>query len=138
MKKLMNTVYLLTPDSYLSLDGENLVIRMQDGNERRLPLHNLEGVVAFGSRGASPALLGKCAEYGIAFSFLSRSGKFLARTVGGVSGNVFLRREQYRRQTAANAVCGWRGTSSPESYSTAGTFWNAPSGITHCVWIRKS
>ncbi len=106
MKKLMNTVYLLTPDSYLSLDGENLVIRMQDGNERRLPLHNLEGVVAFGSRGASPALLGKCADYGIAFSFLSRSGKFLARTVGGVSGNVFLRREQYRQ--ADSSECSLR------------------------------
>lgn len=97
MKKMLNTVYLLTPDTYLSLDSENLVIRMQDETERRLPLHNLEGVVAFGSRGASPALLGKCAEYGISVSFLSRSGKFLFRSVGGVSGNVFLRREQYRQ-----------------------------------------
>ncbi len=97
MKKLLNTVYLLTPDQYLSLDGENLVIHPQEGEERRLPLHNIEGIVAFGSRGASPALLGKCAEYGISFCFLSRSGKFLARSVGAVSGNVLLRREQYRR-----------------------------------------
>lgn len=106
MKKLLNTVYLLTPDSYLSLDGENMVVRMHDDSERRLPLHNLDGVVAFGSKGASPALLGKCAEYGISFSFLSRSGKFLVRTVGGVSGNVFLRREQYRQ--ADNSECSVR------------------------------
>lgn len=97
MKKLLNTVYILTPDSYISLDGENMVIHMQDGTENRLPLHNIEGAVTFGSKGASPALLGKCAEYGISFSFLSRSGKFLFRAVGGVSGNVFLRREQYRQ-----------------------------------------
>lgn len=97
MKKLLNTVYLLTPDAYLSLDGENLVIHPDAGGEKRVPLHNLEGIIAFGAKGASPALLGKCAEYGISFCFLSRSGRFLARTVGGVSGNVLLRREQYRR-----------------------------------------
>lgn len=97
MKKLLNSVYLLTPDTYLSLDGENLVIHPLEGDDKRVPLHNIDSVTAFGSRGASPALLGKCAEYGIAFSFLSRSGRFLARTEGTVSGNVLLRREQYRR-----------------------------------------
>lgn len=97
MKKLLNTLYALTPDAYLSLDGENLVVRPQEGEERRVPLHNIDGVVAFGARGASPALLGKCAEYGKAFTFLSRSGRFLARSEGETSGNVFLRREQYRR-----------------------------------------
>ena len=97
MKKLLNTLYVLTPDAYFSLDGENIVMHPQEGEERRVPLHNIDGVVAFGARGASPALLGKCAEYGKPFTFLSRSGRFLARSEGEAGGNVLLRREQYRR-----------------------------------------
>ncbi|MGN0700189.1 MAG: CRISPR-associated endonuclease Cas1, partial [Oscillospiraceae bacterium] len=75
MKKLLNTVYVLTPDRYLALDGENLVIRSNEGGENRVPLHNICEIITFGSSGASPALMGKCAEYGISLVFLSRSGK---------------------------------------------------------------
>lgn len=96
MKKLLNTVYVITPDQYLALDGENLVIRPPEGSENRVPLHNISGIISFGSRGASPALMGKCAENGIELIFLSRSGKFLARSEGEISGNVLLRRQQYR------------------------------------------
>lgn len=96
MKKLLNTVYVLTPDQYLALDGENLVIRPREGAENRVPLHNINGIITFGCSGASPALMGKCAEYGIELVFLSRNGKFLARTEGEVCGNVLLRRQQYR------------------------------------------
>lgn len=102
MKKLLNTIYLITPDSYLSLDGENLVVHPKEGDDHRFPLHNLEGIVTFGSRGASPALMGKCAEDGISLSFLSRSGKFLAGVSGEVNGNVLLRREQYRKADDQN------------------------------------
>jgi len=96
MRKLRNTLYVTTPDKYLSLDGENIVLRSTDGEEVRIPLINLEEIVAFGSRGASPALMNKCTFEKIGLTFLSRSGKFLARAEGEVSGNVYLRREQYR------------------------------------------
>lgn len=96
MRKLRNTLYVTTPDKYLSLDGENIVLRSTDGEEVRIPLINLEEIVAFGSRGASPALMNKCTSEKIGLTFLSRSGKFLARAEGEVSGNVYLRREQYR------------------------------------------
>ena len=96
MRKLRNTLYVTTPDKYLSLDGENIVLRSTDGEEVRIPLINLEEIVAFGSRGASPALMNKCTSDKIGLTFLSRSGKFLARAEGEVSGNVYLRREQYR------------------------------------------
>lgn len=96
MKKLLNTLYVTTPDRYLSLDGENVVIRENGEEIGRIPLHNLDGIIAFGCSGASPALMGKCAEYGIALVFMSRSGKFLVRTEGTISGNVLLRRQQYR------------------------------------------
>lgn len=69
MKKLLNTLYVTTPDVYLSLDGENIVLLQEQSELGRVPLHNLESVVCFGYRGASPALMGACAERGSAFAF---------------------------------------------------------------------
>lgn len=85
-----------TPDKYLSLDGENIVMHSKDDTQTRLPLHNVEDIVIFGGRGASPALMNKCTEDNIGLTFMSRSGKFLARAEGAISGNVYLRREQFR------------------------------------------
>lgn len=96
MKKLLNTVFINDPDRYLSLDGENLVISENTREIGRVPLHNIERVVSCGYTGASPALMGKCAEKGIDLVFLNRHGKFLARVEGEVNGNVLLRRKQYR------------------------------------------
>ncbi len=96
MKKLLNTLYITTPDRYLSLDGENVVVRLEDSEIGRVPLHNLERIVTFGYTGASPALMGKCAKDGVELVFMSGSGRFLARVEGEVNGNVFLRRQQYR------------------------------------------
>jgi CRISPR-associated protein Cas1 len=96
MRKLLNVLYVTTPEAYLSRDGENIVIRVEDEERFRVPVHNLEGVVYFGHRGASHAVLGMCAEKGICLTFLNPYGKFLARVEGPVSGNVLLRKKQYR------------------------------------------
>ena len=93
MKKLLNTLYINQPDRYLSLDGENVVISCEREVIGRVPLHNLEQIVTFGHSGASPALMGKCVNYGISLVFMSRNGGFLARVEGEVKGNVLLRRE---------------------------------------------
>lgn len=95
MKKLLNTLYVTSPDGYLSLDGENIVILDKDQEVGRIPLHNLEAIVSFGYRGVSPALMGGCAKRNISLSFLSPQGKFLARVTGSVQGNVVLRKRQY-------------------------------------------
>ncbi|MDO4285753.1 MAG: type I-C CRISPR-associated endonuclease Cas1c [Eubacteriales bacterium] len=95
MKKLLNTLYVTSPDSYLALDGENVVILEGEGEKGRIPLHNLEAIVCFGYRGVSPGLMGGCAARGISLCFLSPQGKFLARVTGGVHGNVLLRKRQY-------------------------------------------
>ena len=96
MKAVKNTLYITEPGAYISLEGENVVIS-RDGEEiGRRPLHLLQGIIIFGYSGASPALMGKCASYGIEISFMSRSGRFLGRFVGDPNGNVLLRREQYR------------------------------------------
>ena len=61
----------------------------------RLPLHNLEIIVCFNYLGASPALMGACAERNIGLCFLTPNGRFLARVSGKVKGNVLLRKKQY-------------------------------------------
>ena len=96
MRKLLNTLYVTSPDSYLSLDGENVVIYDNDTELGRIPLHNLEAIVSFGYRGMSPALMGGCAERDISLCVLSPQGRFLARVTGRVRGNVLLRRKQYQ------------------------------------------
>ena len=97
MKKLLNTLYVTTPNVYLSLDGENIVLLQEESELGRVPLHNLEGIVCFGYKGVSPALMGACAEKGIGLCFLTQHGRFLARVTGTVSGNVLLRETQYHR-----------------------------------------
>ncbi len=96
MKKLLNVLYVTTPNSYLSLDGENIVVLLEGSENFRIPIHNIESIVCFGYMGASPALMGFCANKGVGLSFISPSGKFLARVTGGVHGNVLLRKKQFR------------------------------------------
>ena len=96
MRKLLNTLYVMTESCYLTLDGENIVIQDDKKTLGRFPLHTLENIICFTYKGASPALMGACAERKIGMSFFSPGGKFLARTVGRESGNVLLRKEQYR------------------------------------------
>lgn len=95
MRKLLNTLYVTTPQSYLSLDGENLVVLLEDNEKFRMPFVNIEGIVCFGYMGASPALMGKCADKNISLSFLKPNGEYMGRIVGKTKGNVFLRKRQY-------------------------------------------
>lgn len=96
MRKLLNTLYVTSPDAYLSLDGENVVVIREEKEAGRVPLHNIEGITSFGYTGASPALMGKCARNNIALTFMSSNGSFLARIIGESRGNVLLRKKQYR------------------------------------------
>ena len=96
MKHLLNTLFVTSEDVYLSLDGENVVANRDKTQVARYPLHTLQSIVTFSYSGASPALMGACAERGIGLAFCTPRGKFLARTAGIASGNVLLRRQQYR------------------------------------------
>lgn len=95
MKKMGNVLYVTTPEAYLSLEGENVVVRKDEEASVRLPLHNLEGIVCFSYPGVSPALMGACAERNVGLVFLKPSGRFLARVTGRVKGNLLLRKKQY-------------------------------------------
>lgn len=96
MKRLLNTLYITSGNKYLSLEGENVVVLEEQKEIGRVPLHNLQAIVTFGYVGASPALMGACAQRNIDLSFLSGNGRFLARVTGEVKGNVTLRKQQYR------------------------------------------
>jgi CRISPR-associated protein Cas1 len=97
MKKLLNTLFVMTQGTYLAKEGESVVVRLEKAVMARFPVHNLGGIVCFGNIGCSPFLMGHCANNHVAISFLTENGKFLAKAVGKTSGNVLLRREQYRR-----------------------------------------
>ncbi|OJX38853.1 MAG: subtype I-C CRISPR-associated endonuclease Cas1 [Chloroflexi bacterium 44-23] len=96
MKKLLNVLYVTMPESYLALDGENIIIRKDQEITLRLPLHNLENIICFNYLGASPALMAACAERSIGLTFLSPNGRFQARIQGRTKGNVLLRKTQYQ------------------------------------------
>ena len=96
MRRMLNTLYVTSEGAWLRKDGANLVVEVEGVERGRAPLHMLDGVVSFGRPGGSPALMAACVEAGIAVSYLSPSGRFLARVEGPRSGNVLLRRTQYR------------------------------------------
>lgn len=96
MKKLLNTLYISTQGAYLSKEGECVVVSVDREERLRTPIHSLSGIVSFGNVMISPFLMGFCAEKDVGVSFLTEGGKFLARIKGAVSGNVLLRKAQYR------------------------------------------
>jgi CRISPR-associated protein Cas1 len=97
MKRHLNTLYITTQGTYLAAEGETVVARIEGETRLRVPLHMLEGIVCFGRVSCSPQLMGRCADRDITISFLTERGRFLARVQGPVSGNVLLRRTQYRQ-----------------------------------------
>lgn len=96
MRRQLNTLYVTTDGAWLRKDGANVVLEVEREERARLPAHMLEGLVCIGRVGVSPQLLGFCCEQGITISYLTPQGRFLARVEGPVSGNVLLRRAQYR------------------------------------------
>ena len=82
MRKMLNTLFVTTEDAYLSLENENIVVHVGEEKRAQYPLLMLEGILTFSYKGASPALMGACAERGIGLTFLTPRGRFLARVCG--------------------------------------------------------
>ena len=100
MRKLLNTLYITSPDSYLSRDGLNVVV-LTDNKERfRIPILNIESIITMGYTGASPSLMRLCSENNVSISFLSNQGKFISRVNGPIKGNVILRMSQFKSATS--------------------------------------
>lgn len=95
MKKLLNTLYVTTPESYLSKDGNNVVITVQGKEIFRIPITNIESINTFCYPGVSPGVMKLCVSNNVALSFFSPHGRFISRIQGPVNGNVLLRVRQY-------------------------------------------
>lgn len=102
MRKLLNTLYVTTPESYLSKDGLNVVVSVKQKEVFRVPAINIESIVTFGYMGASPGVMKLCSDNGISLTFLSPHGRFISRIQGQTKGNVLLRKKQYQLSDDAN------------------------------------
>jgi len=101
MKHLLNTLFITTPGAWLTREGETVLVRVEQETKLQVPVTALEGIVCIGGVGFSPPLMELCADNGVTISFLGENGRFLARVIGPVSGNILLRKEQYRRADIA-------------------------------------
>lgn len=105
MRQLLNTLFITKSDSYLALEGENVVVLHEEKVAGRFPLHTIESILHFGYKGASPALMGACVKRGVSLCFLSPSGHFWAQVYGETRGNVLLRKTQVRASDCQNRSC---------------------------------
>jgi CRISPR-associated protein Cas1 len=105
VKKYLNTLFVTTQGAYLFKEGETVVIKVEQEIRLQVPIHTISGIVCFGQVSCSPFLMGFCAENNVAISFLSEYGRFLASVRGKTSGNVLLRREQYRKADELKTSC---------------------------------
>ncbi|MCF6248800.1 MAG: CRISPR-associated endonuclease Cas1, partial [Desulfobacula sp.] len=96
MKKYLNTLFVTTQGAYLSKEGETIAVKIEQKIRLRVPIHTVAGIVCFGAVSCSPYLMGFCSENDVSISFLTKYGRFLAMVKGPVSGNVLLRRKQFR------------------------------------------
>jgi len=104
MKHHLNTLFVTTQGAYLAKDGDAVEVKVERECKLRVPMINLGGIVCFGQVSASPALMALCATSGVAVTFLTEHGRFLAKVSGFTPGNVLLRREQYRRADAPSST----------------------------------
>ncbi|MCM8872400.1 MAG: type I-C CRISPR-associated endonuclease Cas1c [Paludibacteraceae bacterium] len=95
MRKLLNTLYVTTPEAYLTKDGLNVVVSVDKEERFRIPILNVESIVTFGYMGASPGLMKLCMDNNVSLSFMTPQGRFIGRVQGATRGNVLLRKKQY-------------------------------------------
>ena len=96
MKKLLNTLYVMTPGSDLNLKNNAVVVAVGGEEKVRIPLHTIDSIVCFGNMTVTTPLISSCGENGIAVTFLSEYGRFYGRTVGPAHGNILLRKAQFQ------------------------------------------
>ncbi len=96
MKRLLNTLYITNPGARLRKKDDAVSVVVDDETKMSVPFHILESIVLLGHVGCSTSLLAACAERGVSVTLLDERGRFTARVEGRTTGNILLRREQYR------------------------------------------
>lgn len=105
MRQMLNTLFVTTEDAYLSLEEENIVVNDEGKVLAKVPLRAIESILCFSYKGASPALLGKCSEFGVSVSFYSPRGRYYCSVFPENNRNVLLRRQQYRLADDETTAC---------------------------------
>ncbi|WP_258210523.1 type I-C CRISPR-associated endonuclease Cas1c [Leptospira interrogans] len=90
-------LYITQEGLYLHHELDVLKVKKGDDTIFKIPFHHLEGITIFGICGISPSLLQKCLEKGIFISYLTARGKFQGRLEGSNSGNVLIRKAQFKK-----------------------------------------
>jgi CRISPR-associated protein Cas1 len=105
VKPLLNTLFVTTQGAYLAREGLTVAVSVERETRARIPIHTLERIVCFGLVSCSPFLLQLASEHGVSISFCTEYGRFIARMQGPISGNVLLRRAQYRTTDDPAQTC---------------------------------
>jgi CRISPR/Cas system-associated endonuclease Cas1 len=137
VRRHLNTLYVTTEGAYARKEGANVVVEVGGAERMRVPVHMLGGLGAFGRIGLSPALMGFCAEEGVTITHLSENGRFLARVEGPISGNVLLRRAQYRAADDPARPLTWCVRSSLRRHSISETSSAALCATTGQKWPNR-
>lgn len=95
MKKLLNTLYVTTPEAYLTKDGENIVVSVKQEERFRIPIINIENIVCFSYMGATPGVMKLCGDNGVGLAFMTPKGQFIGRLQSPTRGNIYLRHRQH-------------------------------------------
>ena len=96
MEVQLNTLYVVTQGAWLRRDHLTVQVVVDKQTKLVVPIHHLESVAVFGNVYVTPGLQQLCAEHGVAVCFLTEWGKLLSRVDAPGSGNVLLRRTQFR------------------------------------------
>ncbi len=96
MEVQLNTLFVVTRKATVRRDHLTLKVLVENVTKLTVPIHQLDGVAVFGGIHVTPSAMALCAEHNVAVSFLTESGRLLARVDAPGSGNVLLRREQFR------------------------------------------
>lgn len=96
MRLFQNTLYVQTKGASVGRRHETIYVRVEGQVRLQVPFHHLEGIVCFGRVFVTPAVFAAANEHALHVAYFSERGEFLARVVPAVSGNVLLRRQQYR------------------------------------------
>lgn len=96
MKKLLNTLFVTQNGVYLHKVRETVSVEQGNIKLLQVPLLAISNIFCYGRVNVSPQLMQHCANNNVGIAYFSEYGRFQARVVGCKTGNVLLRREQYR------------------------------------------
>jgi CRISPR-associated exonuclease Cas4 len=136
MKKHLNTLFITSADAYIRKEGETFVVEVDDKKALQAPVHTIENIVCFGFKPVTPALMAYCAENSIGISYLSPSGRFLARVYGAQKGNVILRKRQYSISDSPEGSLAVARNITASKIANSRISFNVICAIT--MWIRRA